>query len=415
MKKFLLVEHGGARKQFTLDTIKSKGFELYLACAEVPDWLKKYLPHKNIIITDPYNSVKLLADVVSFMAMSNIEFDAMGTFYEHTVAQTADIARALGLIGLDPGAARRSSVNKLLMRMTCKKFGILTPRYEVIDTISEDILKNAIKKVGTPCVIKPIFGAESYGTVKIEKDTRIKEVINEIQINTTPDKKKVFKNFTGKMLIEEYLSGAVVSVDGIVQNKKIMIAGLVEFIMGPEPRFTQEANYIPARLSKTSEASCKSMAIKIIKALGFDNCGFHCELRVTTNGPVLIEIASSLPGGPLQPGYLHSNGIDLTSLLVDVWLGKKINLKANNKMYVLQKAFFSKEKGIVSEIKGIKKVRKLNNVWDFADIAKVGDKIITYPEIPVPLYYYAIEGKNMNELDKISKYVESTVQYSIKP
>ena len=111
------------------------------------------------------------------------------------------------------------------------------------------------------------------------------------------------------------MSGPVVSVDGIVQNKKINTIGMVEFVMGPEPRFTQEANYIPARLDKETQSKCEAMAQKVIEALGFDNCGFHCEQRITPSGPVLIEIAARLPGGPLQPGYKQAYGVDLTSLM----------------------------------------------------------------------------------------------------
>lgn len=412
-KKFLLIEHGGARKEFVFDALRKKKLNLYLACTNPPRWISKHLPQKNIIMTDTYNSVKLISDIAVFMESRNLKFDAVGTFYEHTVAQTADLAASLNLIGINPGAARRSSSNKLLMRKFCRDSGVETPKFKVIKKLNKDNLEDAINEIGLPCVIKPIFGAESYGTIKIDRDYKLNKIMSEIKSHMSSNKKEVFKNFTGNFLVEEYLSGPVVSVDGIINRGNIMIAGTVEFIMGPEPRFTQEANYIPARFDNKTVKSCKQMAIKVIRALGFDNCGFHCEQRITPKGPRLIEIAARLPGGPLQPGYKKAYGVDLTSLLIDVWLGKKIKFSDKIKNYVLQKAVFPKMSGQIKNFYGLDKVKKIKGVWNILQIAKKGENVITYPDIPKPFYYYAISAKSKKQLEQLSKKVEFSVKIDV--
>ena len=413
-KNFLLIEHGGGRKQFTLQALQEKGLTVYLACTSIPNWVKRYIPKDSIITTDTYNSTKLLTDVLAFSESHKIKFDAIGTFYEHVVAQTADIASALGLIGLNPGAARRSSHNKILTRIICREHNIPTPKFTVVNAYSPGELKKAVHRVGTPCVVKPVFGAESYGTVKIEKNTSLSEVIDEIKLNTTQNKKEIYKNFTGTCLVEKYLPGSVISIDGLAQNRQIMIAGSVEFIMGPEPRFTQEANYIPARINPVTYSQCVNMTKKIVSALGFDNCGFHCEQRVTPDGPILIEIAARLPGGPLQPGYKMAYGIDLTSHMIDIWLGKTIKIKSQIKNFVLQKAVFPKQKGKIKKMSGLDQVKKLKGVWDFFKIAKLGEEVTTYPDIPKPFYYYAIAANSPQEVDQLSKKVEQTIKVVVK-
>ena len=410
---FLLVEHGGARKQFTFEVLKKKGVNIFLVCTVVPPWLKTLLPEGNIFVTDTYNSVKLLSDTVSFFEAKKMKIDAIGTFYEHTVVQTADIAKALNLEGIDPGAARRSSHNKLLMRIVCRNAKIPAPAFEVVRGLELRRFIQTIKKIGLPCVIKPIFGAESYGTVKIEKYSDLMSAVNEIKLNTSSDKKEVFKNFTETFLVEKYLQGPVVSVDGLVQHKRVMVAGMVEFVMGPEPRFTQEANYIPTRFDNSVCVSCIDMAKRVIHTLGFDNCGFHCELRITPEGPVLIEIAARLPGGPLQPGYQKAYGVDLTSALVDIWLGRKVNLKPNLKNYILQKAVFPRKNGKIINVKGLRKIKKIKGIWDFSKISNKGEIVVTYPDIPKPFYYYAAAAQNPDLLDLLSNKIESTVRFEI--
>jgi len=409
-KNFLLVEHGGHRKQFTLDALLEEDINIFVATSNVPDWLIEYVPAEQIIETDTYNSVRLLTDVVTYFESHDIHLDAIGTFFEHTVTQTADVARALGLIGLDPGAARRSSSNKLLMRIYCRNAGIPTPRFKVIPSLEIKGLTTAIEDVGIPCVLKPIFGSESYGTVKIEDGYDIDAILQEITTNTGEEKKEVFKNFSGAFLVEEYLPGPVISVDGIVENHNVHIVGIVEFIMGPEPRFTQEANYIPARLNDGLSEQARAMAKTIIKTLGFDNCGFHCEMRLTPDrGPVLLEIAARLPGGPLQPGHQKASGINLTKELLNVWLGNPTTIKPTANNRILQKAVFPRKKGTIGRIHIPDSLSSNENIWGLTLIVNEGEEVVTYPDIPKPFYYYAITASSPEELAQLSALIESDI------
>ncbi len=414
-RNFLLVEHGGSRKQFTLDVLLEEDINIYIATSTMPEWLTEYVPKEHIIQTDTYNSVSLLSDIVTYFESRKITLHAMGTFFEHTVTQTADVAHALGLIGIDPGAARRSSCNKLLMRIYCRNAKIPTPRFTVLQNIEVQKILNAIESVGIPCVIKPIFGSESYGTIKIEENYNIQDIISEIHASTGSNKKEVFKNFNGTFLLEEYLPGPVISVDGIVVDNTIHVAGIVEFIMGPEPRFTQEANYIPARFPEVVLNQAIDMTKEIIKTLGFNNTGFHCELRITPEqGPILLEIAARLPGGPLQPGHLKSSGINLTKELLHVWLGDTSTIKSERKHFILQKAVFPKRSGKIIRTYVPKDIANNKTIWDFAMIVEPNEEIVTYPNIPKPFYYYAIHASSKEALEELSVDIESRVLIEIQ-
>ena len=409
-KNFLLVEHGGNRKQFTLDVLREQDLNIFVATSTVPDWLSDYIPAEQIIETDTYNSVRLLSDIVTYFESRNIHLDAIGTFFEHTVVQTADVARALGLIGIDPGAARRSSSNKLLMRISCRDAGIPTPRFTVIPTLTPEVLDAGIEKVGVPCVIKPIFGSESYGVVKIEEDYNATQIIEEILGNTGAAKKEVFKNFTGAFLIEEYLPGPVISVDGIVANGQVHCVGIVEFIMGPEPRFTQEANFIPARLEQKVATDAKTMATNIVTTLGFNQTGFHCEMRLTPDrGPVLLEVAARLPGGPLQPGHLKATGINMTRELLNVWLGEPVDLAPTHTRHILQKAVFPRTEGLIKRIVLPEDIKNDEALWDLTLIVQEGETTVTYPNIPKPLYYYALHAPTSIDLQDACERIEKQI------
>lgn len=413
MKRFLLIEHGGLRKNFTLETLKNKNLDVYIACTTNPEWLTNFVDKDKVIITDTYNVVKLLADVVNYMIVNDVKFDAMGTFFEGNVTQTADLAKALGLIGADTGAVRRSSSNKGLMRLWARSHDIPTPKFTMVKDLTELNLKSAIKEVGVPCVVKPVFGSNSFGTVKIDTEKQIQDVIKEVKLNTTSSTSEAFKNFESIFLVEEYMQGPVVSIDGIVQDKKPQIVGMVEFAMGPEPRFTQEADYIPPRFDKKTIEDAYKMTERIVKTLEFNNCGFHCEMRLTPEGPKLIEIASRLPGGPLQPGYKKAYGVDLTEALIDIWLGKKVKLSRKSEKWILQKAVFPTKSGTLKKLSGIDSEEVKTKVWEVASITKVGDEVVTYPNAPTPIYYYSVVADSAAERDKLAEEIEGLVEYEI--
>jgi len=410
-RNFLLVEHGEERKRFTLDALRREGVNLFIATSSAPEWLTDYTPRGDIILTDPYNSFRLLADVTTYSEFHGIAFHGIGTFTEHTVIQTADTAYAFGLPGLDPRAARRSSSNKLLMKRHCREAGVPVARSRVIPCLDGDHLELAVRELGTPCVIKPIFGADSHGVVKIDSSSRLDEICREIKDNTRSSTLEVFKNFGGAFLLEEYIPGTMISVDGIVSDGDILIAGAVEYVMGPEPHFTQEANYIPARISAREFESAQRVLVEAINALGFDQTGFHCEMRLGPDGPVLIEIAARLPGGPLQLGYLKATGINLTREIIHVWFGEQSRFVKSRACHVLQKAVFPRTAGTIriASVGAPCAVAGDESVWDFKLFARDGEQALTYPEIPTPLYYYALEASTAHELEEMSEQVESSV------
>ncbi len=411
-KNLLLVEHGGDSKNFIFDVLARKEVHLFLVTTKAPDWVRAYVAPEKIIVVDTYDTKALIEAVQMFADSTQVKFDGVGTFYEHVVVQTAELAEALGCINIKPHAARQSSANKLAMRQACVASEIPTPRFTLVEAPTKESLQKAILEFGTPCVIKPVFGSQSYGVKKIESDDFALEDLDEVFQATDPSKKEVFKNFTHNFLIEEYMSGPVVSVDGFIQGGVVHIAGMVEFHMGPEPNFTQEANTISSSVEPEVKEACFAFAKNILQALEFDNCGFHCEMRITPQGPRLIEIACRLPGGPLQLGYKRAYGFEPASSLVDVWLGIPAQLTKLHDRHVLQKAVFLRERGIISEIQGMEEAQSVEGVWDFVPLCAVGESVVTYPDIPKPFYYYAAEADSKEELDTLSKKIEQGIRIS---
>jgi biotin carboxylase len=413
MQKLLLIDAGDGNKSFIFDLISDHDIELYLALPTSPKWATELVPEDHLIVCDVYSHEALLSAVESFCSKNEITFDGVGTYYDFFVTQMAKLSEHYDLPNISLKAAERSSANKNLMRTACKEAGVEMPKFELINNATSETLVEAVNNFGFPCVVKPIIGSKSYG-VKLFTKNITTEDIDDIFSNTDGEIKDLFRNFTSDFLIEEYLDGMVVSVDGFIQNKSISFAGIIEFVMGPEPYFTQEANYIPARIQTDTSNSCYDYVTRVITALGFDNCGFHCELRITKEGPRLIEIACRLPGGPLQLGYQRAYGYNLASNMVDIWLNKSTSLEKTKNMHIAQKAVYDYTPGTLVSASGIKDLDNFDHVWASAQLTETNSEIITYPQVPEPIYFYATEADSAEKLSKQEAIVENSVSYEIK-
>jgi hypothetical protein len=396
----LYVNWGTHDKEYTFKAATKKDRSIYLATfANYPKWVKKYVPNSNIIITNTYDSDVLIRDVLKFMSDRQIDFDAVLTFFEMNIVQTADLAGALNKIFIGSGAARRSSTNKHLMRMYCQQSGIPTPQFSPFNNLDEGL--RVLKKNKSPVVIKAIHSGHSYGVMKVEGSTRRrlsedfveKYTLARDQLNANFDEWMEYnQSYKSHFILEEYVDGPVFSCDGLVQNGKIIFSTITEYETTSGPYLLQNATIIPARFSSEVKKKCKKEAHKVIKVLGFDNCGFHIEMKLSTKGPILLEAASRLPGGEILRVYKEIYNVDLASLYIDILLGKKLTEKQDTPTgHILIEAVYTDKSGLVTQIKKPPKVKIPG--FTLLSYVKLGEFTSPVMGIPPMYLYYQLKGK----------------------
>ena len=77
-----------------------------------------------------------------------------------------------------------------------------------------------------------------------------------------------------------------------------------------------EGNFTPEQ-----QLQIKHYTGQVVKALGILLGPFHCELRLTKNGPVLIEIGARLPGGQISELIGYAKDIDIYRIALNCYLG----------------------------------------------------------------------------------------------
>lgn len=423
-EKLLLVNWGTKDKQYTLQALDQKNVEVYLATSKsYPEWVLDYVSRDKLIFTNTYKVKNLISDVIDFMSKQKVSFDYITTFFEMNMLQTARLARYLGLDFLDPKIVMRTSANKLLMRHFFDQASVNQPRFALFKGEASGL--NLTKKLSgdytQPLVIKPVVSGHSYGVLKISgsnqheyrADFKEKYKFAQDQLNSNFDEWMKHSQFKQYFLLEEYIPGKMVSVDGLVAESEIYFSSVTDFKISQPPLFLQYETYVPSHLGQPQKQIAVQTARQLIEHLGIKKGGFHCELKLHQGEAYVIEFAARLPGGQMLEAYKTAYGIDLADLYLDLTLGKTMPpLKQELKKYVLQESIPLDQEGRLVSIKGLNQFVQNDN-FDFFSIAPEGKIIQKQGEIFEPLVYYQARSATKTGLKQLQEKFKKNISAEI--
>ena len=334
----------------------------------------------EIIECDTYNIEEAKQIICDYAKDKDIV--GIATWADKDVELVASVCEELGLPGISPIAAKRAR-NKALMRdCLSKDYPYLCPKFKKVYTYED--FHSAVKEIGTPGILKPVGASGSKAIFKIDNKTNLTNVFSEIKQATSVSFDKVYSYYPNEYIYEEYLDGPEVSVEGIVQNGKIYIAGVTDKKVTSD--FSLEYMEIfPSEKDKTILDEIKGAAFNVVKCLEFNNCAFHLEGRVVNGKFKVIEIAAR-PGGGFITSHLlqYAGDVSFLGMVIDMIIGKDISLKwvefdkcSNFKFSNFD--LLSSEEGKLIKFSGIERVLELPEVLLMIPNKHIGEQIIQPP------------------------------------
>jgi carbamoylphosphate synthase large subunit len=172
------------------------------------------------------------------------------------------------------------------------------------------------------------------------------------------------------------LEGPEYSVEAITYHGCTHIIQYTEKIITPYPYTVEMAHIQPAEFSLMDKTKIDKIVISAIKSLKLDNCATHTELKLTKEGPMIIEIGARL-GGDYISSYLtlHSTGVDMDAAAADIAMGRKPELEKKLSQYSGIFYFHLGEGKKVCAIENWKEVLDLNNIVNANIFVKPGEII----------------------------------------
>ena len=220
---------------------------------------------------------------VSWLARS-VKIDRVVALDDFDVEKAAAIREHLRLAGMGDTTARYFR-DKLAMRTKAREAGLVVPDF--VPILNYDEIRDFLKRVPAPYVLKPRSMAAAIGIRKIAGGDDLWPVLDELG-----DEQSFY-------LLERFVTGDVYHVDSIVADSRVRFAAASRY--GTPPLETAHEGRVftttTIRRRSPDERALLSVNLKLLKALGLRHGVSHTEFIKGRNGTFYFLETSARVGG----------------------------------------------------------------------------------------------------------------------
>jgi biotin carboxylase len=277
-----------------------------------PRWARPYLAAQAAVdLSDAVSAEAIVMEVAD-------QFGAVGvtTYMEHFVELTARVTHRLGLAGNTPTAAAACR-DKATTRRLLAEHGVPSARSYLAQDADHGV--KIARRLGYPVVVKPRGRAASAGVLRADTDDDVRAAFHRALRDSVQGLEAW--SVTGA-LVEEYLSGPEISVEtAVLAPEEMRIVAVTRKSLGPEPQFQETGHSVDAADPLLNDSALSSVVSAAVRALELSRGILHIELRLTPDGPRVIEVNGRL-GGDLVPLLVErATGINLPQALAALAVG----------------------------------------------------------------------------------------------
>jgi len=251
--------------------------------------------------------------------------DGVVAFRDEDVVALSLVAAELSLDYHSPELAHRL-LDKLSQREALRSGGLPTPLCWEIPRDRDPVsVRSVAERVVFPAVLKPRTGHGSEYTFPVaDADDLVR------QVALLP----AHAGGQAGMFVEEFLADLpaamgkrladFVSVESLVSHSEISHVAITGRFPLAEP-FRETGYVLPAPLTAAQNDDVLGVATAALAAIGAHSGGFHTEVKLTPDGPRVIEVNGRLGGG-IHEMLFQASGESIMRLLTRVALGEHVVL-----------------------------------------------------------------------------------------
>lgn len=212
-------------------------------------------------------------------------------------------ARIRGRLGL-PGLTVTETVpfrDKEDMKATLDAAGIRTPHHYRARTAAE--VRAAIDKIGFPVIVKPIAGAGSASTYRLNGAGEIDAILEAL-------------GDVHEVSVEEFVEGEEFTFDTICAGGRALFHNICWYrprpLIGRQNEWISQETVVLRDPDVDHLAAGRAMGHRVLDALGFRNGFTHMEWYLTSDGEAVFgEIGARPPGGRTVDAMNWASDVDL--------------------------------------------------------------------------------------------------------
>lgn len=313
----------------------------------------------------------------------------------------AVLSHEMGLVGISEDTAFKAT-NKAAMRDALKKRGVPIPLYYRVSN-KEDYLSAVcnIQSAGYKCIVKPADNSGSRG-IDLLKDYSI------ATINGAYEYSKKYSR-SGDLLVEEFMEGPEVSVETLALDGEVHVIQITDKITTQAPYFVEMGHTQPSCLSKNMQKKIREVAIAANLAIGITNGPSHTEIKVTKDGPKIVELGARLGGDNITTHLVPlSTGVDMVECCIRIALGGQPDIQQKFEKGSAIRYFKTKE-GKIKDIIGIQEAERVSGIKQISIIHNIGEVIGEIKSSDDRAGFVIAQGGSAKEAVKNCEYAQNMI------
>ena len=326
----------------------------------------------------------------------------------------AEASEALGL-RYHPSEAVRSARNKATTRRLLAEAGVPSPWFHVASV--KDDPATVATEARYPCVLKPLALSASRGVIRADTPEEFRGAwALVLKILEQKDASRRSGWARSEILIEAYLPGREVAVEGIVVEGELRTLAILD---KPDPRegpfFEETILVTPSRLPDEAQGEIVSSVRRAVAVIGLNDGPIHAELRVDEGRITLLEIAPRSIGGRCSTILRFEPEATLEDLILGHALGMPINghvrapAAAGVMMMPIPRA------GVLREVTGTEAALRVPGVEGLEISIPVGQAVWPLPEGNRYLGFLFAGGETPEQVEASIRDAHSKLRVTIEP
>jgi biotin carboxylase len=251
-------------------------------------------------------------------AVADARPDGVLALADSQLLWTAQLAKRLELPFLTPEAAGRAT-DKYRQRAALEAGGVPVPGHWLLPPANDGAAwAELASQARFPAMLKPRHGSGSRGVVEVRSLAQLRASVARRHEHEPA------------LMLEEYLRDRDADQDfaGYVSVESTVSAGQVSHLaitgrLPPAEPFRETGFFIPGALAGDDRAAVLDSASAAIAALGVTIGCLHTEIKLTPDGPRVIELNARI-GGSVAKMMPIATGIDPLTLALRLALGERV-------------------------------------------------------------------------------------------
>lgn len=244
------------------------------------------------------NESEFLAKVSE--AASKVKIDQVECTWEPFMVLAARVRERLGL----PGMSEEQTIpfrDKEKMKQVLDRHGIRTPSH--VSTTTKDGVRDAADRIGYPICVKPIAGAGSADTYRVDSLEHLEEILPRM-------------GHVHEVSVEEFIEADEFTFDTVCADGEIKFFNICRYrprpLMGRSHQWISQQTIAVRDVHDPFFDSGRKMGLEVIQALGFRNGFTHMEWYRKPDGEAVFgEIAARPPGANTVDLMNFANDFDV--------------------------------------------------------------------------------------------------------